>query len=302
MKSAYRIAAENLALWQTAAAENRELRLLQALQLGYEKGEQWRAGATQNSADLATPVHALPTPTLVSPPDQFAQFMSMEEQLFFCKGFLQAFPYPLREEEPPLPPPPAAPRVVFLESAFAREALHAFQRIIPHARPITAPSFFAVCEELASDRADFALLPLQDSEEGRLAKLCEEIDRFELRVTHSCEIPYPEQGRAVTMALVAKRYAPASPTEGERLLSCTVLEEDGQTLPDILNAALCCGLTLRGIDARPAPYGENGLLYFPVFRSDKGEERLFEAYLTIRHPRAHVTGTHIHLTQKKIQR
>lgn len=288
MRDFYKIAAQNIALWQAAAAENRTLRLLQFTQWGRMAAEDFAKGGFRDAKDLAPHLHAqFPTQT-----------PEAAEQIAFCRGFLERYPQFLREEESAgqLPPAPAAPRVVFFDSFFSREALRRFEVLLPLPRPVTAPSFTAVCEELASDRADFALLPLEDTRKGKFLYVPEEAERFELRMTHTCDIPYPDETGSVTVALLAKLYQPTEKSEGEPLLSCVVPEEDHQTLCELLRAAECAGLSLRSIDSRPTPYGERGVYYQPVFRSTPQSEQLFESYLAIFHPRARVLGRYRHLT------
>ena len=291
---AEQIAKENIALWQEAAGENRKLRLLQASKWGEQCAILWQQGALTDETTLVLPTPALPESDLVSPPVRFAQLLAMEEQLAFCKAFLSIAPFPLCEEKTALPPPPAAARVAFCDSHFARGALRTFSHILPHARPLTAPSFFATCETLSDNRADFALLPIEDSAEGALLHVLEEIDRMELHVTHTCEIPYPDDGRSVTMALIAKRYEPKD-VSGEHLISLRILQEEDHTLPDLCDAALCCGLLLHRVTSRQAPYGDTGVIYSPTFKTDKGDVALFEAYLAVKHPRAEITGRYVHV-------
>ena len=292
--NAGQIAKENIALWQEAAGENRELRLLQARKWGEQCAILWQQGELSDEAELVLPTPTLQQSDLVSPAARFARTLVIEEQLAFCEAFLAVAPFPLCEEKVMLPPPPAAARVAFCDSHFAREALRAFSHLLPHARPLTAPSFLATCETLSDDRADFALLPIEDSAEGALLHVLEEIDRMELHVTHTCDIPYPDDGRSVTMALIAKRYEPKD-VKGDHLISLRILQEDEHTLPDLCDAALCCGLTLHRITSRQAPYGDIGVVYSPTFKTDKGNVALFEAYLAAKHPRAEITGRYVHI-------
>ncbi len=296
MRDFDRIAADNLSLWQTAAAQSRELCLLQAYECGKRAGESCRAGSIQDRAALRMECPDLPTAAQVPPCTGFARFLSIEEQIAFCRGLLQTYPdFSGEERAPALPPPPASPKVAFLDSFFGREALRRFEGLLPHPRPMTAASFSAVCELLADDRADFAMLPLGDSLEGRFLHLHEEIDRFELHITHTCDILYPNEGRAVTMALLSKRYQPTAKVASTRLLTCRIFAQDGAELTDILHAASTAGLILRRVNSDPAPYGEDGIFYHIIFESEEQAERLLEAYLAIRHPRARATGHYYHL-------
>ena len=287
MRSLSDIAADNLRLWRESAMQTNELRTLQAQQLG-------REARTQEDVEKGVRVlRAKKGAASVS-----ARAAEIEEQLGFLQGLLQT--HSLAEVAktlslPALSPAPAAPRVVFLDSLFGREALKHFERLLLHPLPVTAHSFTAVCEELAGDRADFALLPLEDSHEGKFLHLYEEIDRFELHITHSCTVA-TEDGRSVLMGLLSHRYAPTATVVGERFLGCAVLEEDTHALSDLLYTARACGLSLRRVDTLPASYGENIAIYHPLFLAQsERDELLLLLHLTLFQPRARATARYLHL-------
>ena len=286
MDRSLKIAADNLQIWREAAAQNRELRCLQAQYTGREL-------RLQEDVERALR-------TLWPKGSQGASEEEIAEKLSFLLGILQVH----TQEEilgahalPVLSPAPGAPRVVFLDSVFGREALKHFEKLLPHSLPVTAPSFTAVCEELASDRADFALLPLEDSREGKFLHLYEEIDRFELHITHSCTVT-TDEGGSVLMALLSRRYMPAVSVSGTRILGCAVLEEDSHALSDLLLAAKACSLSLRRIDTLPTSYGENIAIYHPLFCApSKDAELLFLLYIALFQPRARATARYIHLKE-----
>lgn len=295
-KRALDVGAENLAIWQEAAGENRELRLLQAERLGIALAGAWLEGSLTDLSLLTLPVPQVPHSALVPDAAPFAHTVGVEEQLALCRGFLSVAPFPLCEKEAALPLPPAAARVVFLDSHFAREALRALSPVLPHAIPVAASSFATVGEELASDRADFALLPIEDSTEGVLSRVLDEIDRMEFSITHTCEIPYQDEGRSITMALLTKHYRPKR-GGGETLLTVSITAENAHTLTDLTTAALCCGMPLHRITSRPLPYAADTAL-LATFLADGGDIALLRAYLAAAHPRAQITHvtTHTHLS------
>ena len=295
LSRALTVCAQNLAVWQEATGENRELRLLQAEQLGAHVARAWVRGELRDASLLTRPLPTLPHTSLVPDATPFAHAMAVDEQLAFCRGYLSVDAFPLCEKEAELPTPPAAARVVFLDNYFAREALHALAPVLPHAIPVGAVSFTAAGEELASDHADFALLPIEDSVDGELTRVLEEIDRMEFILTHTCEVPYQDEGRSVTMALLAKRYRPKS-GKGERRLTVSVLSEDGHTVTDLTTAALCCGMPLCRITSRPLPYTQTAMTLSVTFRADGGNVDLFRAYLAASFPHAQITHLTTHLS------
>lgn len=289
---------ENLALWRASALEGLELSLLQLQEAGHLAGRAYPQGAMDIRA-LRIPPQTPPSNSAL-PLEALLRELQIEEQMAFCRGFLEGCPQFSREDALALPTaaPPASPRVVFWDNYFGREALRRFKEVLPLPRPVTAPSFTAVCEELAGGNADFALLPLGDSREGKLLHLYEEIDRFELRITHTCDVPYPDEGRSISIALLSRLYTPVAKSAGEQLLTLALLDEDGHTLQGVLAAASIAGLSLVRIDSLPAPYGEDGVIYHPIFRVE-GDPRLFECFLAICHPRARIVAKYRHLKAKE---
>ncbi len=289
MRSLAEVAADNLQLWRESGAQALSLCLLQQEELGRAAAKEW----------LSEKKPLLPPAVHEDAP--CARAGLVEEQIAFLRGFLSVVPdfsaHEIQELSPALPAP-NAPRVAFLDSEIGRDALRRFEVVLPHLRPHPAPSFKAVCEEIANDRADFALLPLEDSREGKFLHLYEEIDRFELRITHVCTVPYTERGRSVLMALLSRRYAPVLTAKGDWLLSCTVFGEDAHVLSDLLIAAKAAGLQLHHIDTLPSPYGEGGAFYHPVFCTESAQsDALFLTYLAVCLPRAHVTARYLHLKE-----
>ena len=279
------VIADNRSLWHTTACESGELCLLQARRLGEERAMQHEQ-LQEMQEMLASPLDG----------QALSRHLSVLEQLSFCQGLLEQRPSLAEQEgQAPLPPSPASPKVAFLDSAFGREALRRFKAVLPHPRPLTAPSFAAVCELLEAGDAEFAMLPLEDSKEGKFLHLHEQIDHLELRSAYTCDIPYQGENRSVTMGLIAKRYLPTGGKEDARLFSCRLFVEDPRDLTDLLIAAEVAGLSLCRLDSSPAPYGEGGIFYQPVFSLTEEAQTLFEVYLNLFHPRAHVLGHYFHL-------
>ncbi len=294
MSEPFDTAKQNLSLWHETAAQARELCLLQQTQLGSWVATKQATEESSSPKDAFIGVGELQASPLVPPAKLLAHTLNVEERIAFCRGILQASPNmptaELIEESPP-----AAPLICFLDSFFSREAMRRFDTVLPMARPLTAPTLTEVCEELASRHADFALLPIEDSREGRFWHLFEEIERFELRLCMTCEIPYPDEGRSVTVALLSRRPYALPRSALDRLWSLTLFDEDPHSLIDLLQASLSLGITLTRIDSLPAPYGDGGVFYHPVFRVKEEAEALFEAYLNTFHPRARITAKYTSL-------
>ena len=83
-------ARQNLSLWHEAAAEARELCLLQQTQLGALTATSRAAEESQAPRDAFIGVGTLQASPLVPPADILAHTLNVEERLAFCRGILQS--------------------------------------------------------------------------------------------------------------------------------------------------------------------------------------------------------------------
>lgn len=146
---------------------------------------------------------------------------------------------------------PAAPsgrsRIAYFRNTFSDIAERRFASLLPDPTVAYFSDFSAICEELAAERADYAILPVRSSSDGRLPGVERRILRYGL-----CPVAYTdvitEGEKTVTYALFASEpKAPTGATQAEILAFC----DEGRELSSLFSAASALGLRLTDCSRMP---------------------------------------------------
>ena len=275
----------NFKAWHDAIAPCRALSLLQA----EEEGARSAPLPADAEGDAQIVAEALTLPADLPADDLTLRALTMEERLAFCR----ALP-PLPEGAAVTLPTEPAPTAV-LSNPFFAAATERFSDAVCELAPLPVSTFAEICEEVGSGRAAFGILPLEDSDDGKLYRFYEQADSFELHVRCTCDVPYRDGSRTMRLALLSLADAPTPVIQGERMLECSLLEDRDCTEAELLAAAAACGLSLRRVDSLPAPYTEDGFYLRSVFRATEEGEALFERFIRCFMPRAVITARYVHL-------
>ncbi len=280
----------NLTLWRQGLCDNRELRLLQIAAWARETAGELKIKQISELKELQLPPFS-PDPALQATDGKaFLAAAATDERLALCRALLPYLPAP-REKESPR----KRGVIACLGGLVGERAAERFQSVTGIFEVLSLPSFSAVCEAVKAGRAAFGLLPIEDSAEGRLFHSLGQIEHYELQITHTCDIAYPDESREVRLALLAD--APLVPyLPHEHLLECIFSEEHELAIAELLLAASAAGLTLRRMDSIPDPYREDGFSHRVVLRGDGEADRLLETYLALCYPRTEIAARYTHLS------
>ncbi len=287
---------ENLSAWHTAMLTPHELALLQT------------EGAVKSFTEMSLGDMARD----ISPLRLFANDLLAQEEnaspllhaqhlceRIACSRALHAALPTLFDEEAQAPSAPADIKdkhaVAILNSPIFSTAVSRFTAVLPDARPLFCQSFTDICEEVAAGNAAFGILPLEDTVEGKLFRLYEQIEHFELHIACTADIPMQEDGKTVRAALLYKSKPPAIKPQGSRTLECLLYEENEFSLSDLLTVAGVLGLSLRRIDSLPISYREDGFAKHLVLCADGDRVGQLAAYLALFMPRTVITADYINI-------
>lgn len=288
--AAYDTAKGNLAAWHGDMRLLHDLSILQIESLAKE--------FAKNATDIEGCRHLaakLLDKELSPIPTERAQQLS--ERLTLCRE-LAALPLTLTEADTPQKDLQASPdeavNVAILNSPIFSTAITAFSAVLPKTNPLFYRSFTDICEEVAAGRAAFGILPLEDSAEGKLFRLYEQIERFELHIACTADIR-EVGGKTVRMALLYKNEPPSATPCGERVLECLLYAENEYTLTDLITVAAAFELSLRRVDSLPLSYREDGFVQHLVFRTAQKGVMGFLIYLSLFLPRVAITADYINI-------
>ena len=186
--------------------------------------------------------------------------------------------------------------VVYLKNPLADVAYNIFSKLLGDPRAVYEETFSDVCEEVYYSRAPYCILPLENSEDGRLASFGNMIRKYELKIVLTCSVE-SANGKTTRFALLKRELAriqcKAGMADGE-YLEIGLNLGDEQKLCEVLQAAGYFGYSLNKIDSLPIYYSEKEY-YFDVILKGKGELNKLLSWLELEIPRYEVIGIYTHI-------
>ncbi len=188
---------------------------------------------------------------------------------------------PQRESTRPLSPNPLPPtvqgRIAYMPGAFADTAYLRLATVIPRPRAAAFHSFVEACEEVHGGLCEYAILPVENEQSGKLTAFARLILRYNLAIVAVCDLPNgAADGQITRFALV--RQAPDSDMTAASLRGGTTADASSggyaraqassapgatpsclellhtmsePSVTELLTAAEFCGLTLLRADTLP---------------------------------------------------
>ena len=212
---------------------------------------------------LMATVHA-PSP-LLSPPlssfvDELTKHLTTTEQMCFYRALLtEVAPDPhamaaqlLGADEPPAPT--ALGRIVYQHNIYTDEAFLHFSRMLPTAKACYADSFIGVCEEVAAGRCEYCILPLENTQDGKLVRFYGLIEKYELKIVLTCKVTTSDNRHSTVFGLCRRGFVWPLPLLSDRSACFELVfwpEPGHLSLSELLCAAECASLSLQRSDCLP---------------------------------------------------
>lgn len=174
--------------------------------------------------------------------------------------------------------------VAYCKNALTDDSFARFSRSLREIRPKRASSFEESCEIVYSARADFCILPVENSRDGLLSGFRRMIDRYELYVCGLCRIEENEDD-TVKAALLCRDpvfFPPKNDDRTKRLCTVSVTLQEYCTLSRLLSASEMFGMTLARAHSVPDEdyYSDPGRSYLLTFEI-KNEPKPFLNWLEL---------------------
>ena len=193
--------------------------------------------------------------------------------------------------------PAARSRIIYQRNSYADSAYLRFAELLPLPRAVYTHSFGEVCEEVVRGSCEYCILPLENSTEGPLNSFARLIDRYELKIAATCDIPTADGSRITRFALLRRDMTDLPSPNGARRFFDFSLPVGEPPAPEaVLYAAACCGLVCNRIDSRAhRAEDEMQLTTHFSFSTDRGNLRTFLLYLSMEAPHYNAIGYYAHL-------
>jgi prephenate dehydratase len=177
-------------------------------------------------------------------------------------------------------------KVAYLRNRYNDEAFAYLTASMSNAKPVFASSFAGACEEVVDNRAEFCILPIEDSNDGKLFGFYSMLDRYDLKITSVCDVENEERGNTVRYALVGrgiskKELSAISRKKLPCSLEFSIISSDASFSGELISAARCCGATVKKINSLPVEYDENLRKFFLTLDISPDEIYPISLYLAL---------------------
>ncbi len=217
--------------------------------------------------------------TKITPADIWNQFIEAvedlggDEKIILCRELIatkeriQVIQTIIHNVADSIPPAGAHGKVAYVKNIYNSSAFDEFAMRISHAKPIVTQSFAASCEKVADGECEFCILPIENSEDGKLLAFYSLIDRYDLQICAVCDIE-DEQSRTVRYALLRKEIPEMQERNKQReyMLEFSIISENGDFLSHMLSATEECSAELLAFDFLPMQYDVNLKKYLFLFK------------------------------------
>lgn len=197
-------------------------------------------------------------------------------------------------------PDTAMGRVVYQRNGYADTAYLQFAQLIRSPRAFYAHSFSAVCDQIYNGVCEFGILPVESSADGPLNSVLALIDRYELTVAATLDVPTNDHSRTTRFALLRRDLLPLFEDGAEDLHLEFSITGDAPSVAELLFAADFCGLKLLRSDTRRSADGTACTRI--VLSSAGGHLCTYLLYLAMEAPHHTPIGIYRHLADAERSR
>jgi hypothetical protein len=179
--------------------------------------------------------------------------------------------------------PGAHGRIALVKNRYNEEAIEHFSGALIGAKHHYVTSFSIACEEVLSGRCEYAILPVENSSDGRLIGFYSMLDRYDLRICASCELETEERPGRVRYGLVGRKTPDRIPKESVWNLEFSVAEDDGSFPSDVIDVSRLFDAELLRVDSVSVSYDDGMQRYYFTFRVPDRCALAFDLYLSTLH-------------------
>ncbi|MBO5939152.1 MAG: hypothetical protein J6Q82_06605 [Clostridia bacterium] len=181
-------------------------------------------------------------------------------------------------------------RIALVRNRYNEEAFAIFDPFVQGAKAEFLSSFSDACEEVFDNLCEFCILPIENTESGRLFGFYSMLDRYELKICATCTVEHDDSPDTVRYALVGKRLPHRIPKNTEWNLEYCVSAESAEFPYDIFRVAPIFEATPIKIDSLPILYDDGAHRIYFTFRLPRAMAYAFDLYLSSEHPRYTAIG------------
>lgn len=175
-------------------------------------------------------------------------------------------------------------KIAFVRNRYNDLAFESFSYVVSNAKVSYARTFSEACEDVANGRSEYALLPISNSNDGRLFNFYSLIDRYGLRICAVNEIEPSDSDSSVGYALVGRTLPKIIKNTESCCLEFSLTRENERRLGEFLLAASEIGANPKRIDTLPVEYDDKMARYYFTFELPCSQAYAFALFVMLQYP------------------
>jgi len=144
--------------------------------------------------------------------------------------------------------------IAYQHSIYTDEAFFHFSRVLPTARAVYSDSFSGVCEQVFNGLCEYCILPLENTQDGKLVRFYNLIQKYELKIVLTCSVTTSDNRYSTTFGLCRRGLLWPALMLPDKPFSFEFLfwqEPEHASLGELLTAASACSLSPVRADCLP---------------------------------------------------
>lgn len=176
-------------------------------------------------------------------------------------------------------------KISYVRNKYNDAAFEKFSLIIRNAKFSYAPSFASACEDVISGACEYAILPIENSSDGRLFGFYSLLDRYELHICATTLLETNDDNASgLRFALVGKNAPKRIDNDALCEFEFSVAREDGERIADLFDAAHEFSAIPQRTDTVSLEYDHDLYKHYLTFAIPCHEAYAFALYLSFEYP------------------
>ncbi|MBO5022886.1 MAG: hypothetical protein J6D11_01005 [Clostridia bacterium] len=195
----------------------------------------------------------------------------------------------ISEDERDIPVETKDKKVSFVRGNQSGRAFETFAKFVPGVLAEYEEDFKSACEAVAAGESTYAIIPVENSLDGRLNSFHRLIEKYALSIVLCADIVSDDGESSTKFALVYKKFEIIK-ARGERIFECRITFSDPSELCNIILAANYFGVRVCKIYSLPLSGGGRDNSFGIIFRTDGAQIGGFFCYLFLEYPQFSSVG------------
>lgn len=176
-------------------------------------------------------------------------------------------------------------RIALVKNRYNEQAFQQLAPLVVGAKEYHVSSFSEACEEVASNRCEFCILPLENDRDGRLFGFYGMLDRYEMKVCAVTSLETEEPLGSTRYALSGRSLPSRIAKQSQWNLEFSIASPVGEFPHDVLAVASLLQAILLKVDSLPVLYDDQLQRFYFTFRAKKTNAHAFHLYCSAEHSR-----------------